>query len=116
MPDTEIKTVDDYMKGLVPERRIALERLRALIKGTVPALTESMRYRMPTYELDEMICAMASQKRYMSLYMDTELVAKHRPALAHLDLGKSCIRFKKIEDLPLSVVQQILIESVAKSA
>ena len=116
MPDIEFKTVDDYLKGLDPERRFALERLRTLIKETVPALTESMRYRMPTYELDEMICAMASQKHYMSLYMDTELVAKHRSALAHLDLGKSCIRFKKIEDLPLSVIQQILIESVAKSA
>ena len=48
---------------------------------------------------------MSSQKHYMSLYMDTELVEKHRQALAHLNLGKSCIRFKKLEDLLMDVVR-----------
>ncbi len=58
------------------------------------------------------MCALASQKQYMSLYMDTSLVEKYRQELAGLDVGKSCIRFKRLEDLPLETVRRILVETV----
>lgn len=63
--------------------------------------------------------ALASQKQYMSLYLsavycgcggvdETEDLAWLRKAWAKsgkkLDMGKSCIRFKKVEDLPLDVI------------
>jgi uncharacterized protein YdhG (YjbR/CyaY superfamily) len=105
---------ETYMQNLEGDRRSALEQVRLLILQTVPGVKETMLYRMPTYELDEVVCSFASQKRYMSLYMDVELVEQHSDALKHLDVGKSCIRFKNIKDLPLETVQQILIESVDK--
>ena len=106
--------VDTYMQNLEGDRRSALEQVRLLILQTVPGVKETMRYRMPTYELDEVICSFASQKHYMSLYMDVELVEQHSDALKHLDVGKSCIRFKNIEDLPLETVQHILKETAQK--
>jgi uncharacterized protein YdhG (YjbR/CyaY superfamily) len=106
--------VEIFMQNLEGDRRSALEQVRLLILQTVPGVKEIMRYRMPTYELDEVVCSFASQKRYMSLYMDVDLVQEHGDALKHLDVGKSCIRFKNIEDLPLETVQQILVETVEK--
>ena len=50
----------------------------------------------------------------MSLYLDRDLVDKHRPELGRLDVGKSCVRFRKLEDLPLEVIRQILLESLAR--
>jgi hypothetical protein len=44
--------------------------------------------------------------------MDTALVAKHKQELKHLDCGKSCIRFKRFEDLPLDTIRRILEETV----
>lgn len=44
--------------------------------------------------------------------MDTTLVEKHRAELAGLDVGKSCIRFRKLEKLPLETVRMILRETV----
>jgi uncharacterized protein YdhG (YjbR/CyaY superfamily) len=80
---------------------------------TVPHAVETMRYRMPTYDYrDHMLCAFASQKRYMSLYMDTDIVDKHRADLAHLDLGKSCIRFRRLDQLPLDTIELMLEETV----
>ena len=108
--------VDAYLGGLEPERRAALEQLRALVFETVPDAVETMRYRMPTYELDDVVCSFASQKHYMSLYMDVDLAEKHKGALKHLDVGKSCIRFKHIQDLPLDTVTQILKETVESRA
>lgn len=106
--------VDQYIAELAPDRRSALQQIRELIQDSVPDIKETMQYRMPTFELDEVVCAAASQKHYISLYMDVDLVEKHRAELAHLDVGKSCIRFKKIEDLPMGTVKEILVETVEK--
>jgi uncharacterized protein YdhG (YjbR/CyaY superfamily) len=110
------KQVDDYMAGLEPDRREALSQVRTLILETVPGATETFKYHMPTYEYrGGVLCAFASQKQYMSLYMDIDLVAKHGEELARLDLGKSCIRFRKLEVLPLDTVRTILEETLQRS-
>ena len=108
------RDVDEYLRDLDPERQAALEQIRALIFQTVPGVSETMKYRMPTYELDDVVVSMASQKHYMSLYMDTELVAKHQADLSHLNCGKSCIRFKRLDDLPLETIKRIIKETVEK--
>ena len=59
-----------------------------------------------------MLCAFASQKRYMSLYVEPRILDRHRTELQDLNLGKSCIRFKSIAQLPLSVVRTVLDETV----
>jgi uncharacterized protein YdhG (YjbR/CyaY superfamily) len=105
--------VDEYLDALHPQRRAALTEVRSLVLETVPHAVETMRYRMPTYDYrDHMLCAFASQKRYMSLYMDTDIVDKHRADLAHLDLGKSCIRFRRLDQLPLDTIELMLEETV----
>jgi uncharacterized protein YdhG (YjbR/CyaY superfamily) len=104
--------VDAYLRGLEPERQAALSELRSLVLETVPDAVETMRYRMPTYELEGgVLCSIASQKHYMSLYMDVELVEKHREELAGLNVGKSCIRFTRLERLPLNTVRTVLRET-----
>lgn len=109
------KEVDVYLAELDPERREALSRLREVVLSVAPHAAETMRLRMPTYETDEgVLCAFASQKRYMSLYMDTELVEQHRADLAGLSVGKSCIRFRRLDNLPLDVVRAILRETWLK--
>ena len=110
------REVDAYLDHLEPERRRALEALREIIRESAPEADENMKYRMPTYGEDPIVCAMASQKHYMSLYLDTELVEKYRSELDHLNLGKSCVRFRKLEDVPLDVIRRILKETVRKQA
>lgn len=105
--------VDEYLAHLAPNRQAALTELRSLIFDTAPGAVENFQYRMPTYWYEgESLCALASQKHYMSLYMNVELVEKHREELAGLDVGKSCIRFRKLEKLPLDTVRAILQETV----
>jgi uncharacterized protein YdhG (YjbR/CyaY superfamily) len=111
----QMRDVEQYLEDLAPERRAALAELRDLVETTVPEAVESLKYRMPTYEYaGGMLCAFASQKRYMSLYMEPELVEMHRQELAGLDVGKSCIRFRKLEKLSLDTVRTILLETVEK--
>jgi uncharacterized protein YdhG (YjbR/CyaY superfamily) len=109
------KTVDKYVQSLEPARATALIRLRDMILRVAPDVTETMKYRMPTYEVGPgILCAMASQKQYMSLYVEVEILDQYRDRFAHLNLGKSCIRFRNIESLPLDTVRIILAETVAR--
>ena len=104
--------VKAYLADLAPERQTALTELRSLILETVPDAVETMKYRMPTYEYGPgVLCAFASQKQYMSLYVEVEAVEQHREDLAGLSVGKSCIRFRKLEQLPMDTVRTILEET-----
>jgi len=108
--------VDAYMMKLPARRQDALTQVRRLIQKTVPEAEETIRYKMPAYIYDDhIVCAFASQKQYMSLYVDVELLAKYREELSTIkNLGKSCIRFTRIEALPLDTVEKILRETMVK--
>lgn len=109
-----IREVDEYLEKLVPERRVALAQLRSVVFEVVPDASETIKYKMPTYEFQgHVLCAFASQKHYMSLYMDVGIVEKHRDELQGLSVGKSCIRFRRIEQLPLDTIRLMLAETVA---
>src|SRR5262249_29144416 len=83
-----------------------LSELRALIHRVAPKTKEAMNYGLPCFGE---LCALASQKNYMSLYVyETDIVKAHRAELGKVSCGKCCIRFKRIEDLNLSAVESIL--------
>jgi uncharacterized protein YdhG (YjbR/CyaY superfamily) len=108
--------VDAYLAKLAPDRREALERLRAMVFETVPNVQETMQYGMPTYEQNgSVVCAFASQKNYISAYMDTAMVEKHKSDLG-ADCGKSCVRFKRLNDQLAGTLRTILRETVQSRA
>ena len=103
-------TVSDYLKELPPDRRAALSELRALIHRVAPKTVEAMQYRLPAFGD---LCALASQKNYMSLYVcESDLVQAHLAQLGKVSCGKGCIRFKWLTDLNLSTVESLLREIV----
>jgi uncharacterized protein YdhG (YjbR/CyaY superfamily) len=109
--------VEEYLEQLEPQRRAALTKVRALIREEVPEAAETMKYRMPTYEYGKgILCAFASQKQYMSLYMETEAVEDHKAELQSLDVGKSCIRFRNLGQLPVETVRTMLRETAQRLA
>jgi uncharacterized protein YdhG (YjbR/CyaY superfamily) len=104
--------VDEYLSRLDPETRASLSTVRALIRQVVPEATESMEYRMPTYEFrGNPLCAFAARKQYMSLYIHTRLIPRYRAQLKDLSVGKECIRFRRLEELPLDTVRDLLHEA-----
>lgn len=108
---SEAKSVAQYLAALPVDRKAALGKLRALIKQVAPEAQETMAYRMPTYELHGLFCAFASQKNYLALYLcEPKVVAAYRRSLGKLDCGKSCLRFRRLAELPLEVIQRMLEE------
>jgi uncharacterized protein YdhG (YjbR/CyaY superfamily) len=110
---SKTREVDDYLASLDPERRAALTELRSLILETMPDAVETMKYRMPTYEYrGRVLCSFACQKHHMSLYMDPKLVKVHREELVGLNVGKSRLRFRRLEQLPLDAVRTMMRETI----
>ena len=126
-------TVEEYLAALPTDRREALQAIRAVILANLPkGIEEGMQYGNigyfvphsvypPGYHCDPKqplpFAGLASQKNYISLYLmciysDSEHQAWFRAAWEKtgkkLDMGKSCVRCKKIEDVPLKVIGQAI--------
>ena len=127
---SEALTVEQYLAELPPDRRQAISAVRGAILGHLPAgYHETMQsgmiaYVVPlemypdTYNLEPLqYVALASQKRYMSLYLmniygDEEaerwFTEQYRASGKKLDMGKSCVHFKSLDDLPIDVIGQVV--------
>jgi hypothetical protein len=132
-------TVTEYLDSLPPDRRAALSAVRKVIlKNLDPTYVEAMQYGMIGYAVPHSaypagyhcdpkqplpFAGLASQKQYMSLYLmceysDAGEETWFRKAWAktgkRLDMGKSCIRFKSLDDLPLNVIGEAIQRVPAK--
>ncbi|OAI41804.1 hypothetical protein AYO40_07015 [Planctomycetaceae bacterium SCGC AG-212-D15] len=114
---SKASTAAAYLKELPDDRRRALTKLRTLIRKLAPDAEEHMTYGMPGYAVGKnQFCGLAAQKGYMALYIcPSEVVDPHRTVLAKLNCGKGCIRFKKLDDLPLSAVTAMVKEAYRRS-
>ena len=130
MAKSNAATVEEYLDELPEERREIVSRVREVILRNLPrGYRESMNWGMIAYEvpLEKYpdtynrqplgYAALAAQKNYVALhlmcaYQDSELEKNLREGFARagkkLDMGKSCIRFKRLEDLPLEVIGEAI--------
>ncbi len=141
---SKAKTVKQYLKELPEDRREALEALRRVILANLDAdYEEGMQYGMIGYYVPHSVypsgyhcdpkqplpfAGIASQKNHMAIYLFCiycepggpewfqEAWAKEaaKGKAGRLDMGKSCVRFKKIEDVPLSVIGKTIKRMPAK--
>lgn len=132
-------SVDEYLAELPENRRLAVEQVLSWVRQHLdPQFEEGMTYGMigwyvphsvypPGYHCDPKqplpFAALASQKNYLSLYLmglysDPELTrwfeAEWAKAGKKLDMGKSCIRFRAVEDLALDVLAKALKRMTAR--
>ena len=109
-------TVDEYIAAADPNRRDALRALRDVIRDAAPQAHEEIRHKMPYYVYHGDLVAFASQKNHLSVYvMGDKRLMEHRDALGKLNCGKGCIRFKKLEDLPLDVLREIVRDTAVEN-
>lgn len=104
------RTANEYFDQLQPERQDPMLRLRKLIVGIWPSIVEDMDREMPTYHLKgRTLCAMASQKNFMALYiMPHDLLNAFKKDLLVYDRGRSCIRFKRLDAGTLELFDRII--------
>jgi hypothetical protein len=130
---SKAKTVAAYLKELPPDRREAVEAVRRVILDNVDEnIEEGMTYGMIGYYIPHRVfprgyhcdpsqpvtfAGIASQKNHMSVYLmpvygdsnsEKRLREGFERAGKKLDMGKSCVRFRKVEDLSLETIGDVL--------
>jgi len=119
-------TVVEYLAELPEERRAAIEAVRQVILKNLPkGYEEVMNWGMITYQVPLetyadtynkkplMYAALAAQKNHMAVYLTAiymnekasrEFETAYRATGKRYDVGKSCVRFKELVDLPLELI------------
>jgi hypothetical protein len=130
MASSKAETVEQYLQELPEDRRAVVSTVRDVVVRNLPAgYREGMGYGMivwgiPLEEYPDTYngqplgyAALAAQKNYYALYVMTPyqdpaqeqwLREEFRKAGKKLDMGKSCLRFKKLEDLPLDAIATLI--------
>ena len=126
-------TVDDYLKSLPADRRAVLDAVRKVILANLDAqYAEGMQYGMIGYFVPHSVfpqgyhcdpkqplcyAALAAQKNYFALYLMSVYGSPKelawfqdawRKSGRKLDMGKACVRFKALADVPLEVVGEAI--------
>jgi hypothetical protein len=126
MAKSRATTVDQYLAELPAERREVIAKVRDIVKQNLPeGYAETMNWGMISYEVPLerypntynrqplSYAALAAQKNYYALYLmgayegseqHKQLADAFTRAGKKLDMGKSCLRFKKLDDLPLDAI------------
>jgi hypothetical protein len=123
-------TVSEYLSGLPEERRAVVATLRSFVKKHLPdGYKEQIDFGAITYAVPLTIlpdtyngkplcyAAIAAQKNYYSLYLMSAygdakqakwMAGEFKKRGKKLDMGKACLRFKSLDDLPLDVIGQVV--------
>jgi uncharacterized protein YdhG (YjbR/CyaY superfamily) len=123
---TDARSIDEYINSLPLDRQQALEKVRKVILDNLPeGYEEKMNWGMITYQVPLEVypdtynkkplryAALASQKNHMAVYLTgiytdenrrEEFENAYRATGKRYDVGKSCVRFRKLDDLPLDVL------------
>jgi Domain of unknown function (DU1801) len=130
MAKSNAATVQDYLQELPEERRAVIAAVRDVILRNLPdGYREAMDWGVICYQVPledypntyngKPLCyaALASQKNYFAIYLMTaygegklaeRLKADFKKAGKKLDMGKSCVRFRKLDDLPLEAIGRFI--------
>lgn len=129
-------TVPQYIASLPPDRRTAIAAVRKVIVKNLPKGYEEVMDGMIVYVVPFSVlpktynnqpfpyAGLASQKNFMALYLmsvysDPAINTWFRKAYAtsgkKLNMGKSCIRFRKLDDLPLDLISKVIAKVPMKT-
>lgn len=132
--EAKVKTVANYIDNISENRKDAFLQLRSVILENIPiGFTEIINYGMPSYVVPHSLyklgyhcdpklplpfISIAAQKNFiaiyhMGIYANTSLMTwfteeypKH--CKRKIDMGKSCIRFKKPDEIPFDLIKQLI--------
>jgi len=140
---SKARTVEEYLAEMPEDRHAAIEAVREVILQNLPeGYEEAMEWGMITYQVPLeaypdtyngkplMYAALANQKNHMavyltSVYMDEaarrDFETAYMATGKRMDLGKSCVRFRRLDDLPLDLIGRAIArlpvkESVKRTA
>ncbi|MEO8383422.1 MAG: DUF1801 domain-containing protein [Acidobacteriota bacterium] len=130
MARSSAKSVDEYLNELPDDRRSVMQQMRALVRKHLPkGYEEAFNWSMICYQVPLeryattyngqplAYVSLAAQKNYFAIYLlGVYANLQQRKALEEafarsgkkMDMGKSCLRFRSLDDLPLEALGKLI--------
>src|SRR5438876_11638678 len=103
------KTIDEYLRALSNDKRVALQKLRKTIKAAAPKAEECISYQIPAFRQNRMLVGFGATGKHCAFYlMSTSTVAAHKDELKDYDTSKGTIRFQADKPPPASLVRKLV--------
>lgn len=106
-----VGTIGDYLAGLEPDQRAALQHVVDVARRVAPDAEEGTSYGMPALRLDgRPLLGITAAARHLSLFpFSPAVVEAVAPDLAGHSLSKGTIRFSAEQQLPDDVIERIVV-------
>ena len=101
----EADSPEAYRASLDEKDRTLVDHVRRVILEVAPSVEEGVRYGMLDYPG---LANLAAQKRYVALYVASEVLARHADAFPGVDRGKSCLRFVRVSQAEPAALRALL--------
>ncbi|MGC1463976.1 MAG: DUF1801 domain-containing protein [Terracidiphilus sp.] len=110
------KTVDEYLARVAEPARGVLEKMRALIRASLPReATEIISYRMPAFKHKRVLVWFAAFKDHTSLFPTAAVIEQFREELKGFTISKGTVRFPTDKPLPAALIKKMVEASLEKS-
>lgn len=126
---SDAKTHEQYIAEVDEKRRGDIQRLHDLVRRVAPELEPTMKFGMLGYgtyhyryasgrEGDWMTIGIANNKQYISLYccgadVHGYVAEQFKKRLPKANIGKGCVRFKRLDDLDQEVLEELIQKAAA---
>ena len=126
---TNAKTHEQYIAEVEEARRADIQTLHDMVREEAPELEPTMEFGMLGYgkyhykyksgrEGEWMKIGIANNKQYISLYScaadeDGYVAERYKDRLSKANIGKSCVRFKRLSDLDEETLRELIRETAA---
>jgi uncharacterized protein YdhG (YjbR/CyaY superfamily) len=110
------ETIDDYLAGLSPQNRTALQKLRKAIHAVAPGAEECFSYGMPAFRLNgTLVAGFKASGSHCSFHpMSGNTIATLKKDLADYETSKGTIKFSARKGLPATLVRKLVQARIAE--
>ena len=110
------QTIDEYLTGVSPENRAALQKVRRAVHAAAPGVEECISYGIPAFRLNgKLIAGFKAAANHCSFHpMSGDTVATLKADLAGYETSKGTIKFSARAGLPATLVRKLVEARIAE--
>lgn len=105
----QITTINEYISLFPEDTRVALERIRNIIKSVAPNATETISYKMPAMVSNGYLVYFAGYKSHIGFYPGAATIEKFREEIKNYKNAKGSVQFPLIQDLPKDLISEMVL-------
>jgi uncharacterized protein YdhG (YjbR/CyaY superfamily) len=102
------KNIDEYIAGFSPSVQESLRKVRALVRDAAPAAEETLKYRMPTFVLQDNLVHFAAFQKHIEFYPTASAIEAFSSELKDYVSAKGSVQFPLDRPVPFGLIKRMV--------